>query len=95
MVKKLSKKEREETVTKGYLEDQDFVTKKFLKDQNYVTKEYLDKRFDYYVKVFREMNEDKFQVIFEELRAIREENARRLEICESRLDRAETKLGII
>lgn len=27
MKKKLSKKERNETVTKGYLEDQDFVTK--------------------------------------------------------------------
>lgn len=41
MKKKLSKKERGEAVTKGYLEDQNYVTKDFLKSQNYVTKDFL------------------------------------------------------
>jgi arginine/ornithine N-succinyltransferase beta subunit len=76
MNKKLSKKEREEFVTKGYLED-----------QGYATKDYIDIRFEF--------QDDKLDVIFEELRAIREENGRRLEICESRLDRVENNLKMV
>lgn len=100
MNKKLTKKEREEVVTKGYLNDylesQNYVTKQYLDEklENYVTKDYLDERFKYYVDVLKEVNNDKFEVIFEELRAIREENSRRLEICENRLDRVESKFGI-
>jgi hypothetical protein len=45
MKKKLSQKEREETVTKGFLSDclEDTVTKGFLSDclKDYVTKDYL------------------------------------------------------
>lgn len=88
MNKKLTKKEREEVVTKGYLEDQDFVTKSYLNNT-------LDERFKYYVEILKEVNNDKFEMIFEELRAIREENGRRLEICESRLDRVESKFGTV
>jgi len=87
-MKKLSKKERGDIVTKGYFHD-------YLEGQDYVTKEYMDEKFDHCVQIFREMHDDKFQVLFEELRAIREENGRRLEICESRLDRTENILGII
>lgn len=96
MNKKLTKKEREEVVTKGYLEDQDYVTKQYLDEklEKYVTKDYLDEKFDYFAGALRDEFQDKFQIIFEELRAIREENGRRLEICESRLDRVESKFGI-
>lgn len=55
---KLSKKEREEVVTKGHLEDQDYVTKDFLVDylesNNYVTKDYLDKKFSHYFQLISE-----------------------------------------
>jgi hypothetical protein len=88
MTKKLSKREGVELVTKGYLKDQNYITKEYFHD-------YLDERLDFYFKTYNEMHDDKFQIIFEELRAIREDNARRLEICENRLDRTEKRLGII
>ncbi len=84
MLRKLTKKEREGVVTKGYLEDQD-----------YVTKDYLDEKFKFYIDAFRDENNDKFQVVFEELKSMREHSERRLEICESRLDRVEQKFRII
>ncbi len=44
-MRKLSKKEENEVVTKGFLkatlENGDYVSRKFLKDQNYVTKDFL------------------------------------------------------
>lgn len=56
MSKKLSKKEREKVVTKGYLEDKDYVTKDYLdkKLDNYVTKDYLDIRLNELSKEFKD-----------------------------------------
>ncbi len=48
--KKLSKKERNEAVTKGFIEDQGFVTKGYLEDvlneKDYVTKSYMHEAFE-------------------------------------------------
>ena len=41
--RKLTQKEREEAVTKGYVEDQDFVTMKTLKKHDYRTEAYFKK----------------------------------------------------
>lgn len=81
-MKKLSKKERGEVVTKGYLEDQEYVTNSYLKAQDYVTKSYLnevlDKRFEefrkeinkdfkYHIDVLIEHQKDQLQVLLEGL----------------------------
>jgi CRISPR/Cas system type I-B associated protein Csh2 (Cas7 group RAMP superfamily) len=61
MSKKLSKKERGEVVTKGYLHDvlddklRNYVTKDYMESKNYVTKDYLDERF---IKFRKEINKD-------------------------------------
>ena len=52
--KKLSQKERNESVTKGYLEDQDYVTKEYFHDtleatldkKDYATKDYVGASFE-------------------------------------------------
>ncbi len=53
-MKKLSQKERNQTVTKGFLEDQNFVTKDYLKEyidsKDFVTKEWSLEMFESFEK---------------------------------------------
>ena len=50
MKKKLSQKEREEVVTKGFLSDyldsKNYITKDYLDSKNYITKDYLEDYLD-------------------------------------------------
>jgi hypothetical protein len=82
---KLSKKEREEPVTKGYLTDyledklENYVTKDYLDEklENYVTKDYLDKKIDQdlvrHIGAMLEDSNSKLQILFEHFDARTEE----------------------
>ncbi|MCB9806110.1 hypothetical protein H6775_03045 [Candidatus Nomurabacteria bacterium] len=70
-MKKLSKKEREEVVTKGYLvdylESQNYITKEYLESKNYVTKDYLEDKFAHYFGLISEDFTQKITVAIEGL----------------------------
>jgi hypothetical protein len=75
-MKKLTPKQREETVTKGFLYEQNFVTKEYLdkKLEPYVTKEYLDKKlkeqsaeFRQHIDTLIEHQLDQIQIFMEQM----------------------------
>jgi len=78
MQKKLTKKEREENVTKGYLQDQNYVTKDFLKSQNYVTADML-RQTERNLGVMFEAQNDKIEMFAEAVMG-------RFEILENKMD---------
>ncbi len=109
MKKKLSQKERNESVTKGFLEDyKDFLErkkyvtesslKKTLENKDYVTKDFLKKQ-DY---VTKDWATEMYQKITEEfarhtnalVEMIRHENRLIIEALEHRIERIENYIGL-
>lgn len=92
MEKKLSTNEREEVVTKGYLEDfmesRQYVTKEYMESKQYVTKDYLDDRLDKHQKEY-----------FTHIEALMEDYHGRMytlvELFERRFERVEHRLDIL
>lgn len=87
-MRRLSKKEENEVVTKGFLKatlEESYVSKKFLRDQNYVTKDFLK-------TVQAEISED----VRRHTHAMLEEYQSRLEVVVElligRFDRMEARL---
>ena len=91
MNNKLSKKERGELVTKGYFHA---MLDEILDERFQDFRKEINKDFEQHIAVLMEENQDRFQVIFEELTSIRDENKKRIELCENRLDRVEHALGV-
>ncbi len=87
MKRKLSTKERDEVVTKGYLEDQDFVTKQYIEEQNFVTKDYLDMRLETFQK-------DMYQHITALMEHNREQTLVLIDAFQGRFERIERRLDI-
>lgn len=79
-MRKLSKKERGEVVTKGYLEDAGMVTKDFfvdylektLESKNYVTKDYLENRFIDFRKEIKNDMRDLRKNVANDMKKLRE-----------------------
>ena len=93
MKKKLSKKTREEVVTKGFLED-------YLDSKDYATKSHVDSIFNYYQSDMKhhidsliERQHDYFRAIIEVLEGRFERNEYKLENLENRVSRLESKPG--
>ena len=88
MSKKLSKKERGETVTKGFLEE-------YLEYKNYPTKNWVMEMFEVYDKrandrmqALMEDNQHKFEMLIEAFNS-------KFDIFDKRLIRVERKLDIV
>ena len=93
MKKKLSKKERGEVVTKGFLED-------YLDSKDYATKAHVQEIFNYYQSDMKhhidsliERQHDYFRAIIETLEGRFERNEEKLENMENRVARLEARPG--
>ncbi len=102
MKKKLSKKEREENVTKGFLtdflEEGGYVTESFIVSQNYATKDYVSEIFNYYQSDMKhhidsliERQHDYFCAIIETLEGRFERNERDIDSLGNRVSKLEIK----
>jgi len=95
MKKKLSQKERNEVVTKGFLIDNNFVTESRLEEildsKNYVTKDWAQEMFETFQKIIREDFAQQTGALIE---AFRHENRLVVEALESRIERVERYVGL-
>ncbi len=102
MKKKLSKKEREEVVTKGFLEDylesRNYITKEYLDSKDYATKAHVQEIFNYYQSDMKhhidsliERQHDYFRAIIETLEGRFERNEDALDRHENRIARLEMR----
>lgn len=66
-MKKLAKKEREEAVNKGYLEDQDYVTKTYLEDRFNQFRKEINEDFQRHVGVLAENFQHQMKLGFESM----------------------------
>lgn len=99
MKKKLSQKERKETVTKGfladYLNEQQYITRpvleEILESKNYVTKEWTIDMFEMFHKRISEDFARQTGVVIE---AFRHENSLIVEALTHRIERVENYVGL-
>ena len=94
MKKKLSQKEREEVVTKGFLED-------YLDSKDYATKAHVQEIFNYYQSDMKhhidsliERQHDYFRAIIETLEGRFERNEDTLDNHKNRITRLEMRPGV-
>lgn len=87
MEKKISKKEREEVVTKGflvdYLDSKDYITKDYLDSQNYVTKDYFETRLESTINKALEKQSKEF---YRHMEALMEHHMHSLQVFMENMD---------